>query len=169
MKKILALLTLFVLSQSTYAGKIYKYIDTDGNIHYSENKPFEDSEVAQIKGVKTIDSENISSKSRWRKSKTKGKNNPAIFENFVITYPGENKVITSIDKNITVEVNIEGKLSSNYRIKFIVDDMPHGRVKSNKQLIGDMELGEHTVYAQVIEARSRKIINTSPTVIFYVK
>ncbi|MCF6288719.1 MAG: DUF4124 domain-containing protein [Proteobacteria bacterium] len=170
MKDFFIVVVILVITQSTYASEIYKYTDADGNIHYSEVKPFADVKEADLKGVKTMKATAGEAKPKWKHTRQRGKyKTTSNFEDFSILSPTENQVVTSIDKNITVMVNLSSPLPTKYRIKFFVDDLPRGKVKSDKQLIADVEQGEHTVYAQVIEAHSRKIISTTPTITFYVK
>ncbi|MBL4658977.1 MAG: DUF4124 domain-containing protein [Alcanivoracaceae bacterium] len=151
------------------AGKIYKYTDENGNVHYSDKKPFEDAQEAQLKSLTIIESTNIESNSSWKRARHKEKFKAYDFDNFVISSPQAEETIWGSGGNVSFTVNINGKLPPNYRIKFYLDDQPHGKVKSNSQLIADVERGEHTIYAQVIDASTRKVIKTSPKVIFHLK
>ncbi|MBL4773806.1 MAG: DUF4124 domain-containing protein [Alcanivoracaceae bacterium] len=153
------------------ASKIYKYTDEDGNIHYSDKKPFEGAEEAKLKAITIIKSSNLESEPRStsKRSRHKEKFKAYNFDDFIISNPIDNETIWGTGGNVSVSVFINGKLPPNYRIKFYLDDLPHGKVKSNSQLIADVERGEHTLYAQVIDDFTRKVIRTSPKITFYIK
>ncbi len=162
---IVSLLLLFV--NEVVMAKIYKYIDEDGNTHYSEQQPFADNKVAEQKDVTVIESNTIKANANWKRERHKEKFTAFNFDDFVISDPIAGENIKSKGGNLIVSVNLKGELPALYRIKFFLDDMPHGRVKSNTQLIADVENGNHTLYAQVIESRSRKVIKTTPTINFH--
>lgn len=158
-------LTLNVCAQ----GKIYKYTDEQGNIHYTDKKPSDDAEEAKLKSLTIVESQDVGSKTSWKRARHKEKFKAYNFDNFVITTPEDQASIWGAGGNLSVSVNINGKLPPNYRIKFFLDGIAHGKVRSNTQLIADVIRGEHTLYAQVIDTVSRQVIKTSPTITFYMK
>jgi hypothetical protein len=170
MKKYTVTIILMVLAiNSLAATKIYKYTDENGNVHYTDKKPSADAKEEQLKPLNIVESTPMESKPRWQKSNGTETLSRFNFEGFAISNPQANESIWGTGGNITVSVNLDGKLQSNYRVKFFLDGISHGKVKSNSQLIADVERGEHQIYAQVIDAFSRKVIKTSATITFYVK
>lgn len=169
MLKILIVPLLFAVVNHAAIAQIYKYTDENGNIHYTDKKPSEDAQETKLKPITIVESRKSGSSTNWKRERHKEKFNPLTFENFAISSPTNEESIWGTGGNLSVSVNLESKLPVRYRIKFYLDNIPHGRVKSNTQLIADVERGEHTVYATVIEARSRKVIKTTPKVTFYLK
>ncbi|HHL31470.1 MAG TPA: DUF4124 domain-containing protein [Oceanospirillales bacterium] len=170
MNKYTVTVILMVLAiNSLAATKIYKYTDENGNVHYTDKKPSEDAKEAQLKSPNIVESTPIESRPRWQKSDNTEQLSQFSFEGFAISSPQAGESIWGAGGNITVSVNLDKKLQPNYRVKFYLDGISHGKVKSNSQLIADVERGEHQIYAQVIDAFSRKVIKTSEPVTFYVK
>ena len=156
MIKILSsLLFLSLAFNLTAETKIYKYTDADGTIHYTDIKPSKNAEETKIKPLTVVKPMYVEPATTRRRTEHKTKKAKALFENFVITSPKPESNIWGTGGNVIVSVNLAEKLPSNYRIKFFLDGIPHGKVRSNTQMISDVERGEHTVYAQVVDANSR--------------
>jgi len=150
--------------------KIYKYTDKNGNIHFTDKNPsYGEKQKSDLKFIAEIPVKQLDSAPNRRRESHKEKQAKNIFENFVIATP-ENKVTLYGTKgNVVASVNVEGDIQTNYRIKFYVDDLPHGKVKSKSQLIADVEIGEHSIYAEMIDDSTRRVILTTPKTIFYLK
>jgi hypothetical protein len=161
-------LSLFIgLILSPYSdAKIYKFTDAYGNMHYSDKKPNEGGDLSPSQAYTVIEDKHTASRELIEPKKPA---NGQLFNDFVIASPKENETLKNSHGNINAQVKIDGKLSSNYRIKFYLDQLPHGKVKSDTQLIADIEKGKHILYAEVIENYSRKVIQTTPTITFYLE
>ncbi len=170
MYKTLFTIALFGLTLNVFAqGKIYKYTDEQGNVHYTDKKPSDDAEEAKLKSLTIVESSKVGSTKSWKRTRHKEKFKAYNFDDFVISSPQDQESIWGAGGNLSVSANINGKLPPNYRIKFYLDGVARGKVRSNTQLIADVIRGEHTLYAQVIDTLSRKVIKTSPTITFHMK
>ena len=154
--------SLNVQSQS----KIYKYTDIDGNIHYSDTKPFEEAQEVDIKPVTIIESPPVTNRKR---SEHKKKFNPIKFDNFVISTPEANATLWNTGGNVLVSVNLADKLPSHYRVVFYLDEQARGKLKSSTQLIPEIERGEHTIFARLTDINNHKTIKTTEKITFHVK
>ncbi len=157
------------LSAVVYAGKIYKYTDADGSIHYTDVKPDTSSQEVKTDKIIVVESTKTQSRKNWKRLSKDKETTEFNYDNLAISKPEPDENIWGTGGNVTVSVNLEKKIPRKYRLKFFLDGKPHGRVKSNTQLIADVERGEHTVYAQLINAHSRKVLKTTNKVRFYVK
>lgn len=167
-KMTLFILLGFVFSVSA-APKIYKYVDEDGTIHYSEKKPFADAKEADIKAAITIiESSEIEPRSTRRRIEHKIKQEAAKVESFTMVAPAPGSTLWGTGGNVLASVSID-EVASNHRINFFLDNVSRGKVKSNSQLIADVERGEHTIYATLIDVNTRAVIKTTPVITFYLK
>ena len=158
----------FVFSVSA-APKIYKYVDEDGTIHYSEKKPFAGAKEADIDAAITIvESSQIEPRSTRRRIEHKIKQEAAKVENFTLDSPAPGSTLWGTGGNVLASVSMES-VASNHRINFFLDNVSRGNVKSNSQLIGDVIRGEHTIYATLIDVNTRSVIKTTPVITFYLK
>jgi hypothetical protein len=149
------------------AAKIYKYVDEDGTIHYSEVKPFADAKEADIKAsITVVDSLQVEPRSTRKRLEHKVKQEAAKVDSFTMTSPEPGSTLRGTGGNVLASVSVES-VASNHRINFFLDNVSRGKVKSNSQLIGDVERGEHTIYATLIDVNTRAVIKTTPTITFY--
>ena len=169
MKKTILVMLSLSLSAVVYAGKIYKYTDADGSIHYTDVKPDTSSQEVKTDKIIVVESTKTQSRKNWKRLSKDKETTEFNYDNLAISKPEPDENIWGTGGNVTVSVNLEKKIPRKYRLKFFLDGKPHGRVKSNTQLIADVERGEHTVYAQLINAHSRKVLKTTNKVRFYVK
>lgn len=161
----LAIITILLACTLTFTvgAQIYKYTDAQGNVHYTDVKPSNEDNKSQIKTI-------IPKKeSTWKRDAHKKKQAVNKFENFVIVTPTDGANLSSFDGNILVSVNLSQELPSNYKIKFYLDDLPYATIQAKSQVMTAMEPGDHTIYAQMTETNSRKVILTTPKVSFNLK
>lgn len=153
----------------SFATDIYKYTDENGTTYYSDKKPSSEISDEEVNTITIIESDKINPKSTWQRMDHKRKQQASNFEDFVIASPSDGSIFTVTDGNMLVMVNLNKELSSDYRIKFYLDGMAHGKVKSSTQLIADIKEGPHTLYAEVINATTRQVIETTPEIQFNLK
>jgi len=151
-------------------SKIYKYTDEDGKVHYTDKKPFADSQEEKLKSIVIIPATKLDPTASTRKREEHKEVQAAKkFENFVINTPTAGSTLSNTGGNVLATVNLSEELPSNYRIKFYIDGLPHGSVESHSQLIAGIFRGEHSIYAEMIDASTRRVIIKTPSVTFYVR
>jgi len=171
MKKATIIILSLCLATVALAGKIYKYTAADGSIHYTDIKPDENSQEVKTDKITIVESVKTKAQPRKHQSKLSKKPESKVFsyDDMAISKPETDESIWGTGGNVTVSVNLDKEIPRRYRIKFFLDGKSHGRVKSNTQLIADVERGEHFVYAQLINAHSRKVLKTTDKVRFFVQ
>ncbi|MCF6318584.1 MAG: DUF4124 domain-containing protein [Proteobacteria bacterium] len=170
MKKAILITLSLCLTTATFAGKIYKYTATDGSIHYTDVKPNENSQEVKADKITIIEAVKIKAEPRKvQEPLDKKQENTAFrYDDLAIVKPESDESLWGTGGNVTVSVNLDKEIPTKYRIKFFLDGKPRGHVKSNTQLIADVERGEHFVYAQLINAQNRKVLKTTDKVRFFV-
>jgi hypothetical protein len=168
-KKITFYILLGLVFSASAAAKIYKYVDEDGTIHYSEKKPFAEAEEADIKAnITIVESSKIEPRSTRRRLEHKIKQEAVKVKSFTIDSPTPGSSLWGTGGNVLARVSLES-VDKNHRINFFLDNVSRGKVKSNSQLIADVERGEHTIYATLIDVNTRAVIKTTPVITFYLK
>ena len=148
-------------------SKIYKYVDEDGTIHYTEKKPFADSKEAKIRPITIVESSKTEPSTTRRRLEHIVKQEAAKVPKFIMTSPAPGSTLWGTGGNVLASVNSDVNIANNHRIKFFLDGSPHGMVKSNSQLIADVVRGEHKIYAQLIDTNTRAVIKTTEVITFY--
>ncbi|MCB1604472.1 MAG: DUF4124 domain-containing protein [Gammaproteobacteria bacterium] len=166
MTKLFLLVLMFSSTTFVYA-QIYKYVDENGQVHYTDKDPeLNKSKADAVKSLTIIEKDELEPNSSWKRYEHKKKQASNQFEEFNIVSPKPDTRITSANGNILASVHVDGNLPSKYRIKFYLDGVARGKVRSNSQLIADVGDGEHTLYAELIESHSRKVMIKSPEIKF---
>lgn len=161
---------LVVLVSANAIAQVYKHTDEDGNVYYSDRKPFADAKEEKLKPVIVIPAKEYdNTSSNRRRQEHKKKKVAKEFSNFIIKTPVDGATLSGTGGGVLATVNLAEKLQSNYRIKFYIDGRPQGKVKSHSLLIKDIFRGEHTIYAELIDASTRRVILTTPKSIFHMK
>lgn len=164
--KIAMSFSLVLFGALCFAAEVYKYTDENGNIHYSD-QPKKNIEEDRLKKLTLKKSDDLNPKSNWQT--TAEIKPPSKFEDFAIASPKNDSVFAIEDGNMMVLANLSKNLPTQYRIKFYLNGIARGKVKSASQLISDVKEGSHTLYAEVIVAKSREVIKTTKEVSFTVK
>lgn len=170
MMKVFLIVLILIFTTNVFAQtEIYKYTDKDGNVHYTDQKPYEGAKQEKFKPLTIIESVETEPSRNWRRDRHKKKFKEFKLNNFEITSPLNDGTLWGTAGKVTAKVFIKGVLPNKYRIKFYLDELPQGKIKSNSQLITNVERGVHTLYAIAIDTTTNKTIKTSKKITFYLK
>jgi hypothetical protein len=166
MKKWLFLLLCLVLSPTS--AEVYKWVDEDGNIHYSDHSPEEGAEpVVLPEGVYYTppplpeSSEESSGEESERQS-----GQQVVYGELVITRPAMNETIRSNEGIVTIEFDIKPQLASGDTFRLIFDGKKfQDGVTDTAVVLSNIERGSHTVKVQVV--RDGVVKATSRSVVFH--
>ena len=169
MQKTLVFISTLILVFAVHAEtKIYKHVDEDGNIHYSDVKPNEDAKEADLPGLTIVEPYRSERSSRYSAPKNI-EEREKVFDDFIIISPLDEEMIQGTGGTVEAVVRINGELPEHFRIRFYVDNIPQGKIQQNSQKISDIFRGEHQIYAEAIDARNRKVVKTTPKVTFFMR
>ena len=159
---ILLILTL-VCSRSAYAV-LYKGLDTEGNVVYSD-VPFESAEKYTPPPISVMDAPKARAD-----EKTAEKKKPVEFKymSFDIVSPAHNETIRN-DPDVTVSLKLKPGLNTeeNHNIWMLVDGKPV--VKNTQSLsvqLGRLDRGVHQLQAQIRNKEGKIIVRTRTIVVF---
>ena len=175
MIKIFIALTLTILVSVVSAEtKIYKHIDENGKVHYSDKKPTPDAKEADLPKLTIFESkkyqknqeDGINSRVKRAKPEDPG---PGLLENFKINSPLSDETIINTAGKVKAGVQINGELPEHIEIRFYLNN----NLKQTSQLssaeLTNVFRGEHEVYAKAFNTTLNKVIKTTPKVKFYVR
>ena len=169
MKNLILIASLFLVSISLAETKIYKKVDKDGNVTYTDQKPSENAKEVELTSLTIVESSPVE-KPIYNKTRVEEKPvKENFFANFKITQPSQEQTVSNTGGALNVAVSINGELPKNYGIKFFVDSSEYPIVNSNSTTIDNIIRGEHQVYAQAINLNSNTVIKTTPKVTFFMR
>jgi hypothetical protein len=165
------LLLLFCLFLSPASADVYKWVDNDGNIHYSDQSPEEGAKPVELpKGVyytpPPLPEGSEEGLEEGLEKEMAGQPGAVAYGELVITRPTMNEVIRSNEGIVTVEYTIDPALAAGDEFKIILDGLKHkGSIKSTSFVLTDINRGSHTLKVQAI--REGVAVATSKSVIFH--
>ncbi|MCH1919537.1 DUF4124 domain-containing protein [Shewanella sp. A3A] len=148
-------------------GAIYKWVDKDGKVHYSD-EPHPNAEVVQL-NENTQNSVTIPAPKPLNITPAAA---PATTEQqsryqLSITSPQQEATIRSNAGDLTVAVNVEPQLASGHQLQLFID----GVAATELQAAGifqlhDIDRGEHQIEAKVVLQNGKVLASSSATTFF---
>lgn len=138
---------------------IYKHVDADGNISYSDTPP--------DPAAKTLEMEPLGTISMPKPAKfvpTQATAAPIKYESLSLTSPSNNSTYQNLSEPVQVSVQLLPGLQSNHTLTLLMD----GRVLTSDSLttqVENLERGSHVFTAQVQDASGKVLITSAPVTI----
>jgi hypothetical protein len=167
---IMSLTVLFSTAQAEEEKKIYKYTDENGVTHYTETKPNEDYEEADLPSLSIVPSapinNNVPSSSNNGSNVTEA--DPTEVEEFSIISPVSDQNIWGTGGKLTAKVKpLSPAQQEKYQVQFIIDGKNNKPADASTQVFSGIFRGEHTVKALLVNRYNKKTIKESQTVTFF--
>jgi hypothetical protein len=162
------LLIIIICPLCSYAA-IYKYVDANGNYVYSD-KPHPNATRIKIKENQSMS---------WRPVKIKdttpttvqqaGPTTPAdLPAEFKIISPTEQQYIRSNQGALDVVTQLSSELKADQTIQAYLDNKPYGEPQTTLSFtLSGIFRGTHSLYLQLLDKASGKVLLTSNTVNFF--
>lgn len=171
---LLVLLAFFALSPAASAqGEIYKVVNPDGSVTFTDQKPAPGAEPMQLRPLSVVETEAPPAPAAPASAPAEAAGEPTqrdlrrMFSDFRITQPQNEETFWGTANQVTVSWGSSQPLQEGMRVVVYVNgearDAPAGG-----SLTVQLDRGEHQVYAVLRDAGNRRIAATD-TVTFFVK
>ena len=128
MKLKLIFITSIIFYLPIIQGEVYKSVDEDGNIIFTD-RPTTNSEEIKLKELKTTETVKPSSSSSSRNNR--GENNEDhSYEKIVVSNPENGSSVRSNSGNVTISVLVKPSLRSGHKILITMDGKSFQRVRA---------------------------------------
>lgn len=169
--QITTLLLATICSSACLATTLYKYIDAQGNVAYSDSKPADhNAKLIHVPEIQTYEAQMIPAA---KDSNAENTTAPALQEN-MINYQTFQITTPSVQQHfhnqaiITVKIEIAPALAQDHKIQVFLDGKAIGKATTTTEVdLVNVERGEHSVYASIYSAEAN-VLKTTPSVLFYV-
>ncbi len=161
------LLTL-LLCFSAAASEVYRWVDENGQVHYSDT-PIEGAEQVILPKAQTFKSSQTARRAGGDESKPE-QIAEKYYQRLLITSPTQEEALWNIEGILKVTIEMSPRLMPGHRLKLIYDDQPLENIiftQGSVQMTA-VHRGTHTLVAEVIDANGRRLIRTNPR-IFHVR
>ena len=161
-----ALFALSCVSLNLQAATVYKKVDEDGNIIFSDT-PMDDSEVLDVPPVPTMKLDH----GKRQLQPTSGSNKKTTFkyEGVTITKPAQDEHFINNQGMVTVTVQVSPALKDNHQLQLLLNGVKRagpGAVASFS--FSNLDRGSYSAIAQVVDNKGNVVIS-SEAVTFHVK
>lgn len=157
---------------SATAGEAYRWVDSDGVVHYSD-RPQEGAEVVEL------DENTTSVRSPQRRSNSSSNptssaadastdsNAPVRYESIEIASPGAEETLWNIEGVLNVSLAVKPGLQPGHQVRVYFDGKPQ-IVQSTSFQIEEVFRGVHNLQAEIIDETGKMMIRSQPSR-FYVQ
>ena len=166
----IAILSLCYIA-SAMAQDFYKVVKPDGSIEYTQNPPAENAKPVDLPGLSVISPEKKLTEYKPEAAKTSAvaiEEPKRNYRGVSITSPLNEASIWGTGATVTVEVSLPGPLFEDDTVQLILDGEKLPAKTATTFELKEIDRGEHTVRATILDNRSQVVANTQ-AVTFHMK
>lgn len=168
-KLLLMTLLLLPLTVAAAGEKIYRTVDEDGNVVYTDQPPSDDAEPVKLDPITTVPA--IETDSNSERDVDDEEDEPAAprYDRLEIVYPTVDEAIRHNGGQVPFQLELkpEGvELDDGHRVEILLDGSVQGSGNSLTVTVGPVDRGPHEVSARVVDAGGN-VLAQSQTVNFF--
>lgn len=158
MKRLLPIvLVLLPLTLAAADGKIYRSVDEDGNVTYSDQPPSDDAEPVELDPLTTVPAAGTDRRGDGDEDGDGEDEEPAHpgYQGLEIVYPTADEAIRHNGGQVPfrLELRPEGvELDEQHRVEILLDGSVRGSDNALTITVGPVDRGPHEVSARVVDA-----------------
>ncbi len=165
---------MMAVASGVVSAEVYKIVDEDGNVTYTDKPPEDGSQPIKLKPISVIEAPTYEQPDKAATSGAEGDaDKPASirylrknYADFAIVAPQQDETIWNPEAPITVAWNTRYQLQEGMQVTIYVDGQQHSRTTEQIVAIADLDRGEHTIEAQLIDSGNRRVATAQPVVFF---
>lgn len=174
-KTVLLILIAFVLVMvnGPLTAQVYKVVDKDGNVTYTDRSPTAGAKPVDLPPISVIDSPVYETRAKPDEAEVAA-DVPSLrdmrrnYSDFEITSPQPEQSLWQPDQATTVAWNVRYQLLEGMQVTVFLNGQQYTTSTERIIPIGELDRGEHTVSAELKDAKNRKIATAKP-VTFYIR
>jgi len=168
----LTLTALFLaLTAMPLAAEVYKVIDEDGNVSYTDQPPGDGSKPMKLQPISVVEAPVYESKP---KPAVEGEDGEPLslralrgmYRDFAIVAPQSEESIWHPDAPVTVAWSTGTPLQTGMKANVSVDGKLQANTTDRVVPVANLERGEHTVTAELTNERNQTVATANPIVFF---
>jgi len=149
--KIIILVT-SLLFAAAVSAELYKWIDQDGVVHYTDKRPAETAQQQELSGYLT----RIANKNKPETVKAE-----TPYSTFSITSPTQGERVWNAESTLDVLVQIDPALTEEHFLQVYLDGLlVSGKIRSTKLTLQQLNKGTHNLQAEIVDEAGQTISKT---------
>lgn len=161
---------LLVVSAGAVAEDVWRWVDQDGVIHFSD-RPHPGAERIQVGPVQSFSAPALPPPREATADQPDESDEPAVsYSRVEITSPAAGETLWNIGGELSVQVALQPQLAAGHELRIYFDGNPaEGIPQGSGQItLSEVYRGEHTLRAAIFDAEGRELAS-SETITFYVQ
>jgi hypothetical protein len=159
MRIFLLLLIVCLSFGSSLQAEIYKTIDKNGNVVYTDNPPKEGAEAVKLKEINTLPAErNVTV---YQNPSTEMQEGPVNYQIDIIS-PRNEVVIPPGERDLAVAIGISPELHPDHLVTYYLDGDLIEETRSFSIVIQDVPRGARTLTVEVIDQQGNSLGKSDP-------
>ena len=176
---ILTLITLLLaFTVSPLAAEVYKTVDKDGNVTYTDKPPPDGSQPMELPGLSVIEKPDYQKTARELEAEAIANGTQAApeektlrqlrndFKDFAIVAPQQEESVWRPDGPVTIAWSTGSQMLEGMKVTVTLDGRRLATTTDRMVLVPNMDRGEHTVTAELTDARNRRVALAEPVTFF---
>ena len=172
---ILATLVFAVVS-TPLTAQVYKTVDKDGNVTYTDQPPSDGSKPIKLRPISVIEAPKYEVAPKADEESAAGEVPKEMtlkylrknYKDFAIIAPQSEETIWNPEQGISVAWNVGYQLQAGMKVVISVDGKQMTVTSDQVILVAITDRGEHTVTAELQDAKNRRIATAEP-VVFHIR
>ena len=162
------------LDGSPQEGQIYKVVDKDGNVTFTDQKPSSGAEPMDLPPLSVIKTDTPPPAPASAQADVKEEDKPLsprdmrkMFRDFSITQPLQEETFWGTENTVVIAWGSSAEIPPEMSVMLYVNGEGQKAPGSGSVTL-TLDRGEHQVYAELRDERNRRVL-TSQTVTFFIK
>ena len=159
---------------SPLTAQVYKTVDEDGNVTYTDQPPPDGSGPIKLRPISVIEAPTYEKAPKADEEEAEGEGGKEMslkylrknYKDFAIVAPKSEESIWHPEAAITVAWNVGYQLQEGMQVTVYVDGVQQATTSEQIIPVTGLDRGEHTVTAELIDARNRRIASAEPVTFF---
>jgi len=171
---LLAVISLLLPFSACAEGEIYKVVDKDGNVTFTDQRPSADAQPMNLPPLSVVETDSSTLTATPSAGSKEEEAGPPTtrqlrqqFRDFRITRPLPEETFWGTDNTVVVTWESSQPIPEDMNVLLYVDGKSQPASVSGGVSL-TLDRGEHQVYAELRDQRNRRVL-TTPTVTFFVK
>lgn len=150
------LLILLLLCAPAMAAedKVYRYVDADGVVHYTDKPPSKDAQPAQLPKLQRITPDTLPATTATPKAA------PTRFQ-VSITSPAPEQTFRDHSQTLNVSASVQPALPSGYSLIYYLNGEPQPSLGGLSAQFGPIYRGSHTVVAALMGPNGKEVARSA--------
>ncbi|NNJ92602.1 MAG: DUF4124 domain-containing protein [Gammaproteobacteria bacterium] len=141
-----------LLLAANVSAELYKWIDQDGVVHYTDKRPAETGQQQELSGYLARIA---------KKNKPEAEEAQAPYSAFAITSPTQGERVWNAESTMDVVVQIDPALTDEHFLQVYLDGLAvTGKIKSNELTLQQLNKGSHNLQAEIVDEAGQTLSKT---------